>query len=79
MATNPDVEVRPALFDETVNQSFPGWPKLRRVVHSRDRGRIELLSVDETSDGFLIGQAQIGEGPDAYCHSVFIGSAADFR
>ncbi len=62
----------PDLFDPA------RYPHLRRIVHS-DRGRIELLEVNETSDGFLMGMAKIGEGEDAYHHSIFIGAAADFK
>lgn len=69
----PRLIPEPELFDPT------RYPKLRRVVHDDRRGRIELLSVNETSDGFLIGQGRIGTGEDAYGHSVFIGRAADFR
>ncbi len=64
---------KPDLFDAA------RFPRLKRVGHDDRRGRIELLSVDETSDGFLIGQAWIGSGEEAYGHSVFIGRAADFR
>ena len=63
----------PDLFDEA------RFPNLRRFGHSERYGKMELLSVDETSDGFLIGQAKIGEGEDAYCHSVFLGAASDFQ
>lgn len=55
--------------------SFPGYPHLKKVCHSDQYGRMELLSVDVTSDGFLIGQAKIGTGKHAYIHSVFLGSA----
>lgn len=54
--------------------SFPGYPHLKKVCHSDRYGRMELLSVDETSDGFLTGYAKIGEGEDAYTHSVFLGA-----
>ena len=55
------------------------FPKLKRVCNNSPRGRMELLEVNETSDGFLIGQAIIGEGNEAYFHSVFLGAAADYR
>lgn len=58
---------------------FPGYPNLKRVAHSDRYGRMELLSVNETSDGFLIGMAKIGKGKNAYMHSVFLGSAKDLR
>lgn len=54
---------------------FPGYPHLKRVAHSARYGRMELLSVTETSDGFLLGQAKIGKGRNAYTHSVFLGRA----
>lgn len=54
---------------------FPGYPHLKRVAHSAQYGRMELLSVSRTSDGFLIGQALIGAGANAYTHSVFLGRA----
>ena len=65
------------MFDN--QDHFPGYPSLRRVIHSDRYGRIELLEVNETSDGFLLGQALIGEGDDQYAHSVFLGTAAQFR
>lgn len=67
MPNNPD------LFDET------RFPALRRVCHSKRYGRMELLSVDKTSDGFLLGHAKIGEGDEAYYHSIFLGAAVDFQ
>jgi hypothetical protein len=36
-------------------------------------GRMELLEVNPTSDGFLIGMARVGKGKSAYLHSVFLG------
>lgn len=51
---------------------FPGYPHLKRVAHGK-LGRMELLSVTATSDGFLMGQAKIGTGKNAYVRSVFIG------
>lgn len=56
-------------------EHFPGYPYLKRVAYSDQYGRMELLEVTRTSDGFLIGYAKIGEGEDAYCHSVFLGEA----
>lgn len=52
---------------------FPGWPNLKRVTHSDCYGRMELLEVNRTSDGYLLGMARIGEGEDSYIHSIFIG------
>jgi len=63
----------PELFDAA------RFPKLRRVAYSSQYGRMELLEVNETSDGFLIGQARIGEGDETYMHSVFLGKADDFE
>jgi hypothetical protein len=53
--------------------SFPGYPHLKRVAQSAQYGRMELLDVNATSDGFLIGTARIGTGRAAYIHSVFLG------
>lgn len=57
------------------------YPTLRRVCYSDRYGRMELVSVSETSDGFLMGTAVIGDpdGDDRYMHSIFIGCASDFR
>lgn len=55
--------------------SFPGYPHLKRVAWSRQYGRMELLEVTRTSDGYLIGTARIGKGNDSYIHSVFLGEA----
>jgi hypothetical protein len=55
------------------------YPKLRRVGHDDRYGRMELVDVRETGDGFLIGQAWIGRGRDRYLHSVFLGRADNFR
>lgn len=52
---------------------FPGYPNLKRVTHSDRYGRMELIDVTRTSDGYLIGTAKIGEGENSYIHSVFIG------
>ena len=54
---------------------FPGYPNLKRVTHSDRYGRMELLGVNRTSDGYLIGTARIGEGEDSYIHDIFIGGA----
>ena len=56
---------------------FPGYPTLRRVTKSERYGRMTLLSVSRTSDGYLLGHARIGTGRNAYTHSVFLGSASD--
>lgn len=56
-----------------MRNSFPGYPHLKRVCQSPQYGRMELLEVNPTSDGFLIGWAKIGKGKDAYMHSVFLG------
>jgi hypothetical protein len=55
------------------NESFPGYPHLMKVCHSERYGRMELLSVERTSDGYLTGYAKIGTGKNAYTHSVFLG------
>lgn len=53
---------------------FPGYPDLKRIaMNSRTGERMELLEVNRTSDGYLIGYARFGEGEHAYEHSVFIG------
>ena len=54
-------------------EHFPAYPHLKRVTRSARYGRMELLSVSRTSDGFLLGQAKIGTGRNAYTHSVFLG------
>lgn len=59
--------------------TFDEYPRLRRAGHSDEHGRIELLSVNETSDGFLTAWARLGEGVDAFEHSVFLGRADDFK
>lgn len=59
---------------EQGRDSFPGYPHLRRVADT-PRGRAELLEVNRTSDGFLVGMARFGEGNEAYIHSVFLGRA----
>ncbi len=74
----------PTLFDASLTPTpelfdAARYPNLRRVAHDRALGRIELISVDETSDGFLIGWATIGSGEDAFERSIFLGTAGDFR
>ena len=54
---------------------FPGYPHLKRVAYNDRYGRMELIEVNRTSDGYLVGMAKIGEGEDAYLHSVFLGAA----
>lgn len=57
------------------SNSFPGYPHLKRVAYNEHYGRMELLEVQRTSDGFLIGMALIGEGKEQYMHSVLLGCA----
>lgn len=57
----------------------PRFPRLPKVRHSDRYGRIELLSLSVTSDGFLLGWAQIGGGKNAFNHSVFLGQAEKWR
>ncbi len=53
---------------------FPGYPNLRRHAQSDRYGKMELLGVNRTSDGFLIGWARVHIGEDnEHEHSVFIG------
>lgn len=60
--------------------TFPGYPHLKRVAYSQPYGhRMELVSVNETSDGYLIGYAKIGTGRNAYMHSVFLGRNPNAR
>ena len=54
---------------------FPGYPHLKKVAYSDQYGRMELLEVNRTIDGFLIGMAKIGRGKSAYMHNVFLGRA----
>lgn len=61
------------------NAPFPEYPRLRKIAHSERYGRMELIEVNETSDGFLMGHAMIGTGDSAYCHSVFLGAVSDFK
>ena len=62
----------PELFDAA------RYPRLLKASNLKTIGRrrATLLSVGETSDGFLIGQAYFEEGD--YTHSVFLGKVADF-
>ncbi len=53
---------------------FPNYPNLRRFAQSERYGKMELLSVHKTSDGFLIGWAKVHIGEESeHEHSVFIG------
>ncbi len=55
-------------------EHFPGYPGLRQFATSDRYGDMELLSVDRTSDGFLIGWARVHIGTDdEHEHSIFIG------
>ena len=55
------------------------YPNLRRQSQT-SRGLATLLSVSETSDGFLTGWASFEHGDDPiYEHSVFLGAVSDFR
>ena len=59
---------------KTTRDHFPGYPNLRRVAHSDRFGKMELLSVDRTSDGHLIGWARVHIGTeDEHEHSIFLG------
>jgi hypothetical protein len=58
------------------NDTFPGYPHLSRVGYSDRFGRMELLSVDKTSDGFLTGYARFEDGSS---HSVFLGKAPNTK
>ena len=61
---------------EKERDHFPGYPHLRRFSTSERYGDMELLSVDRTSDGFLVGFARFNVGTEnEYCHSVFLGEA----
>lgn len=51
---------------------FPGYPHLKRVCESPRYGRMELIEVSRTSDGFLVGMARFEDGS---MHSVFLGAA----
>lgn len=53
---------------------FPGYPNLKQHAYSDRYGHMELLSVDRTSDGHLIGWARVHIGePNEHEHSIFIG------
>jgi hypothetical protein len=58
------------------DNTFPGYPHLKRVAHDDRYGTMELLSVDKTSDGFLTGYAKFSDGS---CHSVFLGRAPNTK
>ncbi len=71
---NDDMHI--ALGDETITVAppFPGYPNLRRFAYSDYNGNMELLSVSETSDGFLIGWARVRIGEeDEHEHFLFLG------
>ena len=53
------------------------YGRFKRVAHSGRYGRMELVSVSRTSDGFLVGCAKIGTGRNAYYHDVLIGESHD--
>jgi hypothetical protein len=55
------------------NQFSAEYPHLKKVVLSERYGRMELLSVSKTSDGFLMGWVRIGTGKAAYEHSAVLG------
>ena len=58
----------------TQSYPFPEYPYLRRFAHSDRYGDMELLSVDKTSAGFLIGWARVHIGEEnEHEHSVFLG------
>lgn len=52
---------------------FPGYPHLKKVAYSERYGRMELVEVSETSDGYLIGYALFGTGNNRAGVSVFLG------
>lgn len=62
----------PDLFDA---QRYPTL--LKHVDNCTGRGPATLLSVNETSDGFLLGYAHFEDGN--YEHSIFLGEAKDFK
>lgn len=63
---------KPDLFDPAK------YPNLRRQSQT-SRGLATLLSVSETSDGFLIGWARFEQDGETHEHSVFLGAVSDFR
>ena len=65
---------KPELFNPAL------YPTLRRFATSERYGDMELLEVNETPDGFLIGFARVLIGAEGeHYHSVFLGAADDFR
>jgi hypothetical protein len=64
-------------IEMTRSNRFPQYPQLQRIAYSDQYGRMELLELSRTSDGFLIGMALIGEGDEQYMHSVFLGFAPE--
>ncbi len=63
---------KPDLFDAEK------YPRLRRQSKT-SQGLCTLLSVSETSDGFLTGWARFEQYGETHEHSVFLGAASDFR
>ncbi len=63
---------RPDLFDAS------RYPNLRRQCRTRFRGLCTILSVSETSDGFLMGWASFEQDGKTHEHSVFLGTASDY-
>ncbi len=58
---------------------FERFPRLKRYAETRN-GNAEILSVNETSDGFLIADCRFNEGEeDEYCHSAFLGQVSHFE
>jgi len=71
MTTQPDTAA------SAVRNTFPGFPHLNRVAYDDRYGGIELIEVNRTSDGFLIGMALITPDDEASnLHHVFLGRAA---
>ncbi len=62
----------PDLFDAA------RYPRLRRQSQT-SRGLATILSVSETSDGFLTAWARFEQDGNIYEHSVFLGAVSDFR
>lgn len=57
-------------------EHVPGHPNLCRFAHSETYGDMELLSIERTSDGFLIGWARVHISEECeHEHSVFLGQA----
>lgn len=54
--------------------SFPGYPHVKAGwVHTNRYGELKLVSVNKTSDGFLIGTAKNRKGE--LVGNLFIGRA----